>query len=49
MHEKSISLDSRLKCIAELIGKCDHYADIGCDHGRLGAFLLQHHWVTKRF
>ena len=49
MHEKSISLDSRLKCIAELIGKCDHYADIGCDHGRLGAFLLQHHWGNEAF
>ena len=49
MHEKSISLDSRLKCIAELIGKCDHYADSGCDHGRLGAFLLQHHWVNEAF
>ena len=47
MYEKSISLDPRLKCIAEMVGKCDCYADIGCDHGRLGAFLLQHHWVQQ--
>ena len=49
MYEKSISLDSRLNCIAELVGKCDCYADIGCDHGRLGAFLLEHHWVNEAF
>ncbi len=47
MYGKSISLDSRLKCIAELVGKCERYADIGCDHGRLGAFLLEHHWVNE--
>ncbi len=47
MHEKSVSLDARLGCIAELVGKCDCYADVGCDHGRLGAFLLQHNWVRE--
>lgn len=47
MHEKSISLDARLSCIAEMVGKCDCYADIGCDHGRLGAFLLQQDWVKR--
>ena len=47
MHEKSISLDARLGCIAELVGDCDCYADVGCDHGRLGAFLLQHNWVRE--
>lgn len=39
--EKRIVLDPRLSLIAELVGKCECYADIGCDHGRLGAFLLQ--------
>ena len=39
--EKRIVLDPRLSMIAELVGKCECYADIGCDHGRLGAFLLQ--------
>lgn len=36
-----ISLDPRLSMIARLVGNCSRYADIGCDHGRLGAFLLQ--------
>lgn len=39
--EKSISLDSRLSLIAEMLGSCDCCADIGSDHGRLGAFLVQ--------
>ena len=38
---KHISLDPRLSTIAEMLGKCACCADIGCDHGRLGAFLLQ--------
>jgi len=41
MFNKLISLDPRLSMIAELIGTCECCADIGCDHGRLGAFLLQ--------
>ena len=36
-----IALDPRLSMIAHLVGKCPCVADIGCDHGRLGAFLLQ--------
>ena len=36
-----IALDPRLSMIARLVGHCDCCADIGCDHGRLGAFLLQ--------
>lgn len=36
-----ISLDPRLSMIARLVGQCQCCADIGCDHGRLGAFLLQ--------
>ncbi len=36
-----IALDPRLSMIASLVGPCGSCADIGCDHGRLGAFLLQ--------
>ncbi len=36
-----IALDPRLSMIARLVGNCPCVADIGCDHGRLGAFLLQ--------
>ena len=41
LHEKRIVLDPHLSLIAELAGHCECYADIGCDHGRLGAFMLQ--------
>lgn len=47
MHEKRIVLDPRLSTIAEMVGRCNAYADIGCDHGRLGAFLLQRGWVKQ--
>ena len=47
MHEKKIVLDPRLSMIAEMVGRCERYADIGCDHGRLGAFLLQRGWVNQ--
>ena len=36
-----IALDPRLSMIARMVGQCECCADIGCDHGRLGAFLLQ--------
>ncbi len=36
-----IELDERLGAIAQLIEPCACVADIGTDHGRLGAFLLQ--------
>lgn len=39
--DKHISLDPRLSRIAALVGICECCADIGSDHGRLGAFLLQ--------
>lgn len=41
MGERHIALDPRLSVIAEMVGSCESYTDIGCDHGRLGAFLLQ--------
>ena len=47
LHEKRIVLDPRLSMIAEMVGRCGTYADIGCDHGRLGAFLLQRKWVDR--
>ncbi len=47
MHEKKIVLDARLSEIAQMVGRCERYADIGCDHGRLGAYLLQRGWVNQ--
>ncbi len=42
MHNTGqIALDPRLSMIARLVGRCECCADIGCDHGRLGASLLQ--------
>jgi len=41
LYDKRISLDPRLSMIAEMLGVCSCCADIGSDHGRLGAFLLQ--------
>ena len=36
-----IHLTPRQQKIAAYIPKCACVADIGCDHGRLGAYLLQ--------
>jgi len=47
LYEKRITLDPRLSEIAGMVGRCKRYADIGCDHGRLGAFLLQRDWVEE--
>ena len=42
MHNTGqIALDPRLSMVASLVGKCECCADIGCDHGRLGASMLQ--------
>lgn len=41
LYDKRISLDPRLSMIAGMLGVCEYCADIGSDHGRLGAFLLQ--------
>ena len=41
LYDKRISLDPRLSMIAEMLGTCTSCADIGSDHGRLGAFMLQ--------
>ena len=45
--DKNITLDPRLSMIAGLVGRCESYADIGCDHGRLGAFLLKNGFVRR--
>lgn len=47
MYDKRISLDPRLSTIAEMLGTCTCCADIGSDHGRLGAFMLQNHRVER--
>ena len=47
MDRRHIVLDPRLSAIAELVGRCESYADIGCDHGRLGAYLLQSGQVER--
>ena len=36
-----IILDPRLRAIAEMCGECGTLADIGADHGRLGAYMLK--------
>ncbi len=41
MPRGSIFVDSRLLALSELCGSCRVLADIGCDHGRLGAYMLQ--------
>ena len=46
-YTRSISLDPRLSAIAEMLGNCHCCADIGSDHGRLGAFLLQNHRCAR--
>ena len=43
----AVVLDSRLMAIAEMVGSCLSYADIGCDHGRLGAYLLLNGQVQR--
>ena len=45
--DKRISLDPRLTMIAEMVGSCGCCADIGSDHGRLGAFLLQNNYCKR--
>ena len=41
MPRAAISLDIRLETIAGMCGSCRTLADIGTDHGRLGAYMLQ--------
>ena len=41
MPRSAISVDPRIEAIARMCGMCKSLADIGTDHGRLGAYLLQ--------
>ena len=41
MGEARLSLDPRLTALAQMAGRCGCLADIGSDHGRLGAYMLQ--------
>ncbi len=36
-----IALDKRLEAACRMLGKCECLADIGADHGRLGAYMIQ--------
>ena len=47
LYDKRISLDPRLSMIAEMVGTSVSCADIGSDHGRLGAFLLQNRQCSR--
>lgn len=47
MARQTIILDARLSTLAALVGHCECYADIGCDHGRLGAYLLTGGYVQR--
>ena len=38
---KTVALTPRQQAIADLLPRCECVADIGCDHGKLGAYLLQ--------
>ncbi len=37
---RMLKMDKRLRAAADWVEPCDIIADIGCDHGRLGAMLL---------
>lgn len=37
---RMLKMDKRLRAAADWVDPCDIIADIGCDHGRLGAMLL---------
>lgn len=41
MPRGAIVVDARLLALSELCGKRRLLADVGCDHGRLGAYMLQ--------
>ena len=47
MEKRHSARDARLSGVAALLGECAYYADIGCDHGRLGAYLLQTNRVGR--
>ena len=44
-----IKLSRRLAAAAELVRPCESFADIGCDHGYLPAYLVQNNIVKKAY
>ena len=44
-----IKLSKRLAAAAELVRPCESFADIGCDHGYLPAYLVQNNIVKKAY
>ncbi len=40
-------LTPRMKAVAELLGKNDIVADIGCDHGKLSVYLIKNELAQK--
>ena len=42
-------LTPRMKAIASLLGSNDTVADIGCDHGKLSAYLIKNGLANKVF
>ena len=47
LPENAIALDARLSAIRALAGSCARFADIGADHGRLGAHMLLHDFCAR--
>ena len=45
--KRSVSLHPRLEAAAALLGKTSVLADIGCDHGRFSAAMLQRGTAEK--
>lgn len=44
-----IPITDRLKTVAEMIGETGVLCDIGCDHGYLPIYLLQHNKIKKAY
>ena len=44
---KNLTVDNRLKSIANLIDKCDVIADVGTDHGYLPIYIIQNDLANK--
>ena len=43
MIDRFVHLSPRLNCAVSMVSPCNAVADIGCDHGRVSAVLLQKH------
>lgn len=47
MKERFVHLSARLESAVSLVSSCDTSADIGCDHGRTAAALLQRNLCSR--